>query len=236
MKLLGLLSAAIFAAAARGENPVGIPADYQLLYAQDFAKPDALADFVFSDPAAWKITEADGKPALELVKQSAYKPAVRSPVNLALLKDRVFGDVIFEADCLQTGKEYGHRDMVFISGFQSPTKFLYTHIASAADDHAHNCFIVNDAPRVKFARETTKGADWGLGIWHHVRIERRSSDGIVRVFFDDMKNPIMQGGEKTFGPGFIGFGSFDDTGKIANVKVWGKAVETKATPRFSGAP
>ena len=102
----------------------------------------------------------------------------------------------------------------------------------AADDRAHNCFIVNDAPRVKFARETTKGADWGLGGWHHVRIERRASDGTVRVFFDDMAKPIMTGEEKTFAAGFIGFGSFDDTGKIAGVKVWGKAVEAKATPPF----
>lgn len=217
---------------ARAENPAGIPADYRLLYAQDFKKPDALQDFVFSDPTAWKVSEGDGKAALELVKQSVYKPAVRSPLNIALLKDKVFGDVIFEAECLQTGKEYGHRDMVFYYGFQEPAKFYYTHIATAADDHAHNCFIVNNAPRAKFARETTKGANWGLGVWHRVRIERKASAGTVRVFFDDLEKPIMTGEEKTFDKGFIGFGSFDDTGKITNIKVWGKSAETKETPAF----
>lgn len=219
----------------RAENPAGIPPEYQLLYTQDFKKTDALQDFVFSDPNAWKISEGDGKPALELVKQSAYKPAVRSPLNIALIKDKVFGDVIFEADCLQTGKEYGHRDMVFYYGFQAPTKFYYTHIATAADDHAHNCFIVNNAPRTRFARETTKGANWGLNVWHRVRIERKPSTGSVRVFFDDMEKPIMTGEEKTFDKGFIGFGSFDDTGKVANIKVWGKSVETGKTPAFSTA-
>ncbi len=212
--------------------PAGIPADFQLLYAQDFAKPEALADFAFTDATAWKLSDTDGKPTMELAKQSAYKPAVRSPFNIALLKDKVWGDVIIEADCLQSGKEYGHRDMVFVYGFQSPTKFYYTHIATAADNHAHNCFIVNDAPRAKFAKETTKGVNWGLGVWHHVRLERKVSDGTVRVFFDDMEKPIMVGEDKTFGPGAIGFGSFDDTGRIANIRVWAKSVETRQTPPF----
>ncbi|MEA3213264.1 MAG: hypothetical protein QOE70_6321 [Chthoniobacter sp.] len=140
-----LLVLVLAANIAHGENPAGVSADYQLLYTQDFSKPEALNDFAFTDPAAWKISEGDGKTAMELVKQSAYQPAVRSPFNIALLKGKVFDDVIFEVDCFQTGKEYGHRDMVFVYGSQSPTKFYYTHIATAADDHAHNCFIVNDA-------------------------------------------------------------------------------------------
>ena len=232
VRLLIFCAVAWSAVSVRAENPAGIPPEYQLLYTQDFKKVDALKDFVFSDPNAWKISEGDGKPALELVKQSAYKPAVRSPLNIALIKDKVFGDVIFEAECLQTGKEYGHRDMVFYYGFQEPAKFYYTHIATAADDHAHNCFIVNNAPRTKFARETTKGANWGLNVWHRVRIERKPSTGSVRVFFDDLEKPIMTGEEKTFDKGFIGFGSFDDTGKVTNIKVWGKSVETNPTPTF----
>jgi hypothetical protein len=122
--------------------------------------------------------------------------------------------------------------MVFFYGYQSPAKFYYTHIATAADDHAHNCFIVNEAARVKFAREVTKGVDWGLGVWHHVRLERRARDGTVRVFFDDMSKPIMTAEDKSFGAGAIGFGSFDDTCKIANIRVWGKEVEARETEPF----
>ncbi len=234
MKLLPLLALTV-AVTAFAENPPGIPADFQLLYSQDFTDPKALEDFAFTDPSAWKISDADGKPALELTKQSAYKPAVRSPFNIALLKDKVWGDFIVEADCLQTGKEYGHRDMVFVYGYQSPTKFYYTHIATAADDHAHNCFLVNDAPRVKLAKDVTKGVDWGLGVWRHVRIERKASDGTVRVFFDDMEKSIMSASDKIFGPGAIGFGSFDDTGRITNIKVWAKSVEARGTAPFPTA-
>jgi len=228
--------ATMLAHTALAENPPGIPADFQLLYPQNGAKSAVLADFSLTDATAWKVSDTDGRPALELVKQSAYKPAVRSPVNIALLKDKLWGDVIIEADCLQTGKEYGHRDMIFVYGYLSPVKYYYTHIATAADDRAHNCFIVNEAPRAKFAKDVTKGVNWGLGVWHHVRIERRASEGPVRVFFDDMEKPIMTGEDKTFGAGAIGFGSFDDTGKVANIRVWAKSVETRATVPFPAAP
>lgn len=225
--------AAALAGAALAENPAGIPSDYKLVYSQDFTKAEALDDFVATDQSAWKINSEGDKPALELAKQSDYKPAVRSPVNIALLKGRSFGDVVIEADCLQTGKEYGHRDMIFVYGFQDPGHFYYTHIATAADDHAHNCFIVNGAPRAKFAKKTTKGVNWGLEKWHHVRIHRKGGDGTVKVYFDDMEKPIMEGKDSTFANGFIGFGSFDDTGKVANIKVWAPSVEEKETPAFS---
>jgi hypothetical protein len=233
MRLICSIAAAcLVSASAFAENPSGIPSDYRLVYSQDFAKDDALKDFIFSDPDAWKVSEGHGKKALELVKQSNYNPAVRSPFNIALIKNKAFGDFIAEAECLQTGKEYGHRDMCFFYGYQGPAKFYYTHIATKPDDHAHNCFIVNDAPRIKFAKEVNNGVDWGLEVWHRVRIERKSSDGTVRVFFDDMEKPIMVAEDKTFGAGAIGFGSFDDTGKIANIKVWSKEVEAKPTPAF----
>ncbi len=126
--------------------------------------------------------------------------------------------------------------MIFVYGYQDPAHFYYTHIATAADDHAHNCFIVKAAPRLKFAGEVTKGVNWGLDVWHHVRIERKASTGTVRVFFDDMEKPIMTGEDKTFAAGAIGFGSFDDTGKIANIKVWGTTVAAAPTKPFSTKP
>lgn len=217
------------------DAPKGIPAGYKLVYQQDFEKDSALQDFVFSDAKAWKVTRDNGRAGLELVKQSDYKPVVRSPFNIALVADRVFGDFILEADLMQTGKEYGHRDMCLFFGFQNPTNFYYAHIAMAPDDHAHNLFIVKNEPRVKFAREVSQGVNWGLNVWHKVRLERKASDGSVKVFFDDMTKPIMAGEQKAFGAGYVGFGSFDDTGKISNVRIWAPDVEAKRARFFEGA-
>ncbi len=207
-----------------------LPKGYKLLYEQNFSKSDAAKEFVMTDPQAWKISKDDKGSALELASQSKYRPAYRSPFNIALIKDKTFGDFVLEADVIQTGKEYGHRDMCFFFGFQNPEQFYYAHVASAADEHAHNIFIVNQKPRAKIAKTTTKGVNWGVDIWHHVRLERKLSDGIIKVFFDDMTLPIMVAEDKTFGEGLVGFGSFDDTGKVANVKIWGPSSGTPKEP------
>lgn len=215
--------------------PVRIPANYTLLYEQRFTEPGALRDFLFTDPGAWKYASTNGNGTLELVRQSEYKPTVRSPVNIALLAGKAFGDFILEVDLIQTGKEYGHRDMCVFYGVQDPAHFYYTHIATAADDHAHNTFIVTNAPRIKIARETTKGVNWGLGVWHTVRIERTVVEGTIKVYFDDLNKPIMVAEDKTFGVGHIGFGSFDDTGMVDNIRVWGPSVEKRQAKFFKQA-
>jgi len=217
------------------DKPAGAPGDYKLLYRQTFDDDAALKDFVMTDTGAWKRAKNDKTSALELVQQSKYTPAVRSPFNIALIADRVFGDFILEADLIQTGKEYGHRDMCLFFGFQNPTNFYYAHIATAADEHAHNVFIVKNEPRTKIAKETTKGVNWGLNVWHKVRLERKLSDGTIKVYFDDMTKPIMVAEDKNFGAGYVGFGSFDDTGMVDNIRVWGPSAETRKTA-FFGKP
>jgi hypothetical protein len=213
-----------------------VPAGYQLLYDQNFEKSEhadkgrePIKDFVFTDATAWKVTGAGKDSALELVKQSDYQPAVRSPFNIAMIADQQFGDFVLEADLIQTGKEYGHRDMCLFFGIQNPSQFYYTHMATKTDDHAHNIFIVNKKPRSKISEKTTDGVNWGLDVWHHVRLERNTAAGTIKVFFDDMNTPIMTATDKTFGAGYVGLGSFDDTGKAKNIRIWGPKSEEKKT-------
>jgi len=214
------------------EQAANIPSAYKLLYEQKFTGPENLREFVMTDTNAWRVTKTNDIIALDLVTQSKYKPQYRSPFNIALIADKVFKDFILEVNLRQTGKEYGHRDMCIFYGFQDPSHFYYTHIATAADEHAHNTFIVTNAPRIKIATETTKGVNWGLDVWHKVRLERKASDGTIKVFFDDMAKPIMLAADKTFDSGYVGFGSFDDTGMVDNIRIWGPDVETKKTDFF----
>jgi hypothetical protein len=209
-----------------------LPDNYKLVYEQNFAAPDTLRQFAMSDPEAWRYGATNGNGALELVRQSKYSPAVRSPVNIALIRDKMFSDFVLEADLIQTGREYGHRDMCLYFGFQNPTNFYYVHIATKADPHAHNIFVVTNAPRIAIAKETTKGVDWGLGVWHKVRLERDTGEGTIKVFFDDLTKPIMLAKDKTFSSGYIGFGSFDDTGMIDNVRIWASTAHEKPTTFF----
>jgi hypothetical protein len=211
-------------------EPAGIPEGYTLRYQQDFKNSDSLGEFTFTDPSAWRWVESDGKAAMELQKQSAYKPPVRSPVNIALITGMQFGDFVLEAQCMQTGKEYGHRDMIFVFGYQDPSRFYYTHIATKADDHANQIFIVNEKPRTKISQTSNTGNQWGLNVWRKVRIERTGAT--IRVFFDDMSKPVMTAEDPTFAEGWVGFGSFDDTGKVANIRIWSKTSTDKKVPAF----
>ena len=231
--VLWLAAALCSPPASRAAEPAAkVPAGYQLQYEQNFSGASALKDFVFTDPKAWRISIEAKSSSLELFSQCDYQPAHRSPLNIALLADRVFGDFVLEVELLSTVKPYGHQDMCLFFGMQEPLKFYYVHLAVAADAHAHNVFIVNNAPRKNFARETTPGITWGQEAWHKVRLERKLADGTIRVYFDDLTKPIMVAEDKTFAKGGIGFGSFDDLGKIGHVKIWAPKMEAKKTGFF----
>lgn len=202
-----------------------IPSDYKLVYAQDFSTPQAFSSFDKTDETAWRINETGGNSTLELFGKSQYKARVRSPFNIALIKDLMVGDFILEVNLAQSGKEYGHRDLCLFFNVKDPTNYYYVHIASVADDHANNVFLVNDAPRVKIASKTTKGTGWGeTNSWHTARIERNATAGTIRVYFDNMETPIMEASDTHFDKGLIGFGSFDDTGQFDNIKIWAPKV------------
>lgn len=198
-----------------------IPAEYQLMYSQDFEKGKKIKGFEMTDTKAWKLhTEENGNKCLELIGGSEYKNRVRSPFNIAMIEDLSFGSFVLEVDLLQTGREYGHRDLCLFFSMKDPSNFYYIHMASIADPHAHNIFLVNDEARVAIANKTTKGIQWGESQWHKVRIVRNIESGIIRLYYDDMNTPIMEAEDKHFEYGHIGLGSFDDSGRYDNIKIW----------------
>lgn len=212
--VLPLLCSAVLPAVADIPKEMnGLP----LVFSDDFEH--GADKWTQTDSAAWKIVEDDGGHVYSQFQQSNYTPAVRSPVNIARVKDLDVGDFVVEARMKQTGKEYGHRDMCIFFGYQDPTHFYYVHLATKADDHANSIFLVNGAPRVSIARERTQGTDWGTG-YQTVRIERDVKAGTILVYFNDMTKPVMKTTDKTFLHGGIGFGTFDDTGNIDDVRIW----------------
>lgn len=225
--LLCLLVAAPLLAEDKEEQTEDKP-NFKTLYINDFSEEEALEDFVFTDKAAWRWAKVEGKNAMELHGKSKYEPPYRSPHNIALVRGKAFGDFDLELDLMQTGKEYGHRDLCIFFGFQDPANYYYAHIATAADAHAHSVFLVDDAARKSICDDRTKGVDWGKQEWKKVRIERRVKEGTIKVFFDDMTKPVMTTKDTTHGQGMIGLGSFDDTGAVKLIKVMGTEVKAVA--------
>lgn len=210
-----------------------IPKDYKLVYNQDFESPTAIDDFEMTDAKVWRISKGQTGNCLELFEQSDYQPKVRSPFNIALIKDVLVGDFIFEIKLNQNGREYAHRDLCLMFGTTNASNFYYTHIASEADQYANSIFIVNDEPRKSIASERTEGSNWGaIDSWHTVRIVRKNEDGLIEIYFDDMSKPIMKTKDTHFKSGYLGLGSFDDTGKFDDIKIWAPKVLEKKTGVF----
>lgn len=222
--VLSLLPIILFASLANVRGDDAPKTELPLLIHEDFEKG---ADrWEPSDPNAWKIISTKDGKVYSQFQASKFNPPHRSPFNIALLKDINVSDFVLDARVQSTVKDYPHRDMCLVFGYQDPAHFYYVHLGKKTDDHANQIFIVNNAPRTKISTKTTPGTDWDDN-WHNVRIIRRVADGTIEIYFDDMRSPIMTASDKTFGWGRIGIGTFDDTGNYDDVKLRGTKVEPK---------
>jgi len=198
---------------AAGDLPLAIQDDFER---------DNLNGWDFTDKSAWRITRMGDEHGrvLDQFRESKYQPAVRSPLNVALVQGHDLTDFVFDVQVRSTGRDYGHRDLCLFFGHQDPSHFYYVHLGKQADDAANSIFRVDGKPRTSIAEKRTKGTPWTDG-WHHVRITRTVKDGLIQVYFDDMKAPAMTAHDQTFTHGRLGVGSFDDTGMFDQVRIWG---------------
>jgi len=230
--LVSLGTLAGCAATADTERPGHVPEGYDLAYASSFDAAEAVEDFHCTDADAWRWAQDDqGNGYLELHGKSDYKPKHRSPYNIALLKTPAVGSFVLDLDMQQSGREYGHRDLCIFFGFNDPEHYYYTHLATKGDQNAHQVFIVNDKPRTPITTDRTEGVDWASD-WKHIRVVRDAEAGTIAVYFEDMDKPVQVASDKTFTRGYIGFGSFDDVGRVDNVRLWAKSIEKKQAEHF----
>jgi hypothetical protein len=193
-----------------------------VVFEDDFER-DEPTGWDFTDKSAWRMTRLEGaqKRVLEQFRESKYQPPVRSPLNMALAQGHDLEDFILDVDVRSTGRDYGHRDLCLFFAYQDPSHFYYVHLGKQADAAANSIFKVDGKPRASIAEKRTDGTPWTNG-WHHVRIVRTAHDGLIQVYFDNMKAPVMTAHDRTFTHGRLGVGSFDDTGMFDAVRVRGK--------------
>jgi Ca2+-binding RTX toxin-like protein len=120
------------------------------------------------------------------------------------------------------------RDVIIIFGYQNDTQFYYTHLSQDNTIYPHNgIFVVNNADRFRFDDQWNGSIGAPPSIrdteWHKVRVIHCVETGRILVYVDDMTTPRITGTDKdkTFGAGRIGFGSFDNFGRIRNLRIRG---------------
>ncbi|MDF1844174.1 MAG: hypothetical protein P1U77_22280 [Rubripirellula sp.] len=170
------------------------------------------------DPATWQINEQDGNHCLEITaRKSDYKPPVRSPGHVALIRDLKLTnfDITFK---VRSTKDTGnHRDCCVFFGYQDNQHFYYVHLGAKPDPHSGQIMIVKEAPRLAITNNQ-KLTPWD-DQWHNVRLVRDTEQGTIQIFFDDMQTPHMEVKDKTFKEGRIGIGSFDDLNEFDEIVV-----------------
>ncbi len=203
--------------------PAAEKCDLPLVFEDDFEK--GAEQWEPTDGKAWRLKETDRGKVYNQFQMSKYKPPHRSPHNVSLIKDVTVGDFVLTAKVLSTNsKAGGHRDMCIFWGWQDPAHFYYVHLGRSPDPHSSQIMIVNDAPRKMITGNKSPGVPWDDG-WHDVKVVRKTADGTIEVYFDDMDQPIMVAKDKTFTWGRVGLGSFDDHGYWDDVKLHGLKVE-----------
>jgi len=189
----------------------------RLVFHEDF---ETRADrWELTDPGAWEIFEKDGNHSFGLNKRiSNYTPKVRSPHNIALIKDLREGSFVLTFKVRSTNDTGNHRDCCVFFCHQDAEHFYYVHLGAKPDPASGQIMIVNGEPRRPLT-ENKKEVPWD-DAWHQVKLVRDSESGLIEVYFDDMTKPHMSVNDKTFGTGRIGIGSFDDMNEFDEVRLY----------------
>ena len=170
------------------------------------------------DPKTWKVSQANGDHFLEITdRKSAYKPPVRSPGHIALIKDLQLESFELSFRVKSTKDTGNHRDCCVFFAFQDAQNFYYVHLGAKPDPHSGQIMIVKNEPR-KAITKNTKLTNWDDD-WHKVKLVRHFKSGEIKIYFDDMSKPHMKAVDTKFGSGQVGIGSFDDMNAFDDIVV-----------------
>ncbi len=214
--LVGVIGggAVLSAGLIRGAEPA-LP----LVFQETFA--DGTARWEPTDPAAWTLSRDGDRAVWGLNRRTSdYQPTVRSPHNIALVKDLELSDTVISFDVKSTRDTGNHRDCCVFFNYRDPEHFYYVHLGAKPDPNSGQIMIVDGAPRRPLT-ENTSPVPWDDG-WHRVKLVRETTSGRIAVYFDNMERPLMEATDRSFTAGRVGIGSFDDMNDFTNVKVYGR--------------
>jgi len=174
-------------------------------------------------PAKWQF------PGEEVVlAQAGTDPGdgIRRPFEYAVLTDGPeLGSFALDAEVrLDAPASVNNRDVIVVFGWQSDTEYYYAHLSQDNTIYAHNgIFKVDgkDRERIDDQWDGKVGAPPAVTDeeWHDVRVVRCADSGDVAVYLDGLATPLLTANDTTFTEGRVGFGSFDNTGRLRGLTV-----------------
>lgn len=190
-----------------------------LVFKEDFEQ--GFGRWELTDPNGWTHRKVGENHVFGInSRKNNYRPEVRSPHHIALVRDLELRDFVLTFRVRSTKDTGNHRDCCVFFGHQDATHFYYAHLGAKPDPHSGQIMIVNGAPRKAITRNKNK-VPW-TSEWHRVKVKRDSETGLIEIYFDDMENPVMSATDKAFGKGRIGIGSFDDMNDFDDLELRGR--------------
>lgn len=177
-------------------------------------------------PEKWTFTGEE----IVLHEAGSPQPGPRRPFELATLTTGPeFGDVRIDAEVrLDTPVSISNRDVIVVFGYQSPTRYYYAHLSQDNTIYPHNgIFRVDDADRFRIDDQWDPDASRGAppavtdADWHAVQVRHCPDTGAIEVYVDGAAEPLMTATDTTFDHGRVGFGSFDNIGRLRDLVVTG---------------
>jgi hypothetical protein len=155
---------------------------------------------------------------------------VRRPFEYAVVtKGSELTDVSVRAEVrLDESVAVSNRDVIVIWNYQGPKRFYYAHFSQDNTIYPHNgIFVVDNADRRRIDDQWTGTVGAPPAVtdaeWHDVRVDH-SATGEITVYVDGADEPLMTATDTTFSGGRVGFGSFDNFGRVRHFRAVGTAV------------
>ncbi|MBM2618286.1 PQQ-dependent sugar dehydrogenase [Actinoplanes sp. LDG1-06] len=176
-------------------------------------------------PSKWQFTNGQ----VILAEAGSERPGPRRPFEYAVLSaGPAWKSVDIRAQVrLDEPVTLTNRDVIIVFGYQSDTQFYYAHLSTDNTILPHNgIFKVNNADRERIDYQwngRSRGANPAVvdEKWHDVRVKHLPATGEIAVYVDGRSDPLMTARDTTFSSGRVGFGSFDNRGRLRDLTVTG---------------
>jgi hypothetical protein len=171
--------------------------------------------WVMPFPSDWEILSQSGLHYLHM-KRSRPPGIPRRPLQFARIKNVRVGSFDLEARVRREGKS-----MLVVFNYVDTLHFYYAHLSRdpGTKISVHNgIFIVDGGPRRRIAGKLAAPALPDRH-WHTVRIVRDAQSGSIAVYMDHQRQPLFHVIDRAFTCGEVGFGSFDETGDFADIRL-----------------
>tara|TARA_B110000037_G_C17073374_1_gene486793 strand:- start:475 stop:1365 length:891 start_codon:yes stop_codon:yes gene_type:complete len=186
-------------------------------------------------PESWANEEEGEEEIAALMVEGVDREPVRRPREFMLLEKQVWKDYDFRLRaCSSEDSSVSGRDVVMIFGYQDFSHFYYAHISSDNSARVHNVIMKVDGEIRSVITDQEFPETRLTDGWHDIRVVHLS-DGVIRVYVDDMGLPLMTAFDETFPMGGVGFGCFDDAGKFDDFRIEGEFVRGDYSMKINSA-